>query len=64
MKKSKTDKEGYVQVKTGSGEWGYLNVEDCYDKTGKIQLVWFKTNKWLIDSIKLNTNYIILKYYF
>ena len=37
MKKSKTDKEGYVQVKTGSGEWGYLNVEDCYDKTGKIQ---------------------------
>ena len=30
-----------------------------YDKTGQIQLVWFKTNKWLIDSIKLNTNYIL-----
>ena len=22
-------------------------------------IVWFKTNKWLIDSIKLNTNYIL-----
>ena len=30
-----------------------------YDKTGQIQLVWFKTNKWLIDSIKLNRNYIL-----
>ena len=34
-------------------------VANFYDKTGKIQLVWFKTNKWLIDSIKLNTNYIL-----
>ena len=24
------------------------------DKTGTIQLVWFKINKWLIESIKLN----------
>ena len=29
------------------------------DKTGTIQLVWFKTNKWLIDSIKLNKTYIL-----
>jgi len=34
-------------------------VANFYDKTGQIQLVWFKTNKWLIDSIKLNTNYIL-----
>jgi len=34
-------------------------IANFYDNTGKIQLVWFKTNKWLIDSIKLNTNYII-----
>ncbi len=34
-------------------------IGNFYDKTGEIQLVWFKTNKWLIDSIKLNTNYII-----
>ncbi len=34
-------------------------IGDFYDKTGEIQLVWFKTNKWLIDSIKLNTNYIL-----
>ena len=34
-------------------------IANFYDKTGKIQLVWFKTNKWLIDSIKLNTNYIL-----
>ena len=26
---------------------------------GQIQLVWFKTNKWLLDSIKLNTKYIL-----
>ena len=29
------------------------------DKTGTIQLVWFKTNKWLIESIKLNKTYIL-----
>ena len=34
-------------------------IGNFYDKTGEIQLVWFKTNKWLIDSIKLNTNYIL-----
>ena len=28
------------------------------DDTGSIDLVWFKTNRWLIDSIKLNTEYI------
>jgi len=34
-------------------------IANFYDNTGKIQLIWFKTNKWLIDSIKLNTKYII-----
>jgi len=29
------------------------------DSSGSVQLVWFKTNKWLIDSIKLNTTYIV-----
>ena len=34
-------------------------VADFRDNTGIIQLVWFKTNKWLIESIKLNKTYIV-----
>ena len=34
-------------------------VADFGDNTGIIQLVWFKTNKWLIESIKLNKTYIV-----
>ena len=34
-------------------------IANFYDKTGNIQLVWFKTNKWLVDSIKLNKTYIL-----
>ena len=33
-------------------------VAKFIDDTGSIDLVWFKTNRWLIDSIKLNTEYI------
>lgn len=33
-------------------------VAKFIDDTGIIDLVWFKTNRWLIDSIKLNTEYI------
>ena len=33
-------------------------VAKFIDDTGIIELVWFKTNRWLIDSIKLNTEYI------
>ncbi len=33
-------------------------VAKFIDDTGGIDLVWFKTNRWLIDSIKLNTEYI------
>ena len=41
----------------GSGNKKRL-VAKFVDNTGCIELVWFKTTKWLIDSIKLNTNYI------
>ena len=34
-------------------------VANFSDKTGVIELVWFKTNKWLVDSIKLNKTYIV-----
>ena len=34
-------------------------VANFHDNTGQIQLVWFKTNKWLLNSIKLNTKYIL-----
>ena len=34
-------------------------VANFLDSTGEIQLVWFKTNKWLVNSIKLNTKYIL-----
>ena len=33
-------------------------IAKLIDDTGIIDLVWFKTNRWLIDSIKLNTKYI------
>ena len=33
-------------------------VAKFIDDSGSIDLVWFKTNRWLIDSIKLNTEYI------
>ncbi|SDS20302.1 ATP-dependent DNA helicase RecG [Formosa sp. Hel1_31_208] len=29
------------------------------DETGKIELVWFRGQKWIRDSIKLNTSYVI-----
>ena len=29
------------------------------DDTGSIDLVWFKINKWLIESIKINYNYVV-----
>ena len=29
------------------------------DDTGSIDLVWFKINKWLIESIKINHNYVV-----
>lgn len=41
----------------GSGNKKRL-VAKFVDNTGCIELVWFKTTKWLIDSIKLNTSYI------
>ena len=33
-------------------------VAKFFDSTGTIELIWFKSSKWLIDSIKLNTKYI------
>ncbi len=33
-------------------------IAKLIDDTGSIDIVWFKTNRWLIDSIKLNTDYI------
>ena len=29
------------------------------DDTGSIDLVWFRSNKWLIESIKINHNYVV-----
>ena len=34
-------------------------VATLSDNTGSIDLVWFKINKWLIDSIKINQTYIV-----
>ena len=34
-------------------------VASLSDNTGTIDLVWFKINKWLIDSIKINQTYIV-----
>ena len=34
-------------------------VASLSDNTGTINLVWFKINKWLIDSIKINQTYVV-----
>ncbi|MGM5470194.1 ATP-dependent DNA helicase RecG [Flavobacteriaceae bacterium LMO-SS05] len=38
---------------------GKLLIATFQDETGKMDLVWFRGHKWIRDSIKLNTPYVI-----
>ena len=46
-------------LRTISQKRGSRLVASFMDETGSIELVWFKGAKWIKDSIKLNTPYVI-----
>ncbi|MFD2567458.1 ATP-dependent DNA helicase RecG [Pseudotenacibaculum haliotis] len=48
-----------VEMKTIKQKRGSRLVAKFQDDTGSMELVWFKGHKWIKDSIKINTPYII-----
>ncbi len=48
-----------IELKTINQKKGSRLVAKLQDETGIMELVWFRGHKWLKDSIKLNTPYII-----
>ncbi len=48
-----------IELKTIKQKKGSRLVGKFQDETGSMELVWFKGHKWLKDSIKINTPYII-----
>lgn len=48
-----------IELKTVKQKKGSRLVAKLQDDTGTMELVWFKGHKWLKDSIKINTPYII-----
>ena len=48
-----------TQVKTVKQKTGTRLIAKFQDETGFIELVWFKGHKWIKDSLKINTQYVI-----
>tara|TARA_R110001632_G_scaffold1883_3_gene8420 strand:+ start:1005 stop:3101 length:2097 start_codon:yes stop_codon:yes gene_type:complete len=48
-----------IELKTIKQKKGSRLIAKFQDETGSMELVWFKGHKWLKDSIKINTPYII-----
>lgn len=48
-----------THIKTVKQKRGSRLVASFIDETGSIELVWFKGAKWIKDSLKINTPYII-----
>ena len=48
-----------TQVKTVKQKTGTRLIARFQDETGFIELVWFKGHKWIKDSLKINTQYVI-----
>ncbi|HSI71113.1 MAG TPA: ATP-dependent DNA helicase RecG, partial [Gillisia sp.] len=48
-----------VHLKTVEQKKGKRLVAEFIDDTGKMELVWFRGQKWVRESIKLNTPYVI-----
>ncbi|MCM4159582.1 ATP-dependent DNA helicase RecG [Antarcticibacterium flavum] len=48
-----------VHLKTVEQKRGKRLVADFIDETGKMELVWFRGQKWVRESIRLNTPYVI-----
>ena len=48
-----------TNIKTVAQKRGKRLVANFQDNSGKMELVWFKGHKWLKDSIKINTQFVI-----
>ena len=48
-----------TEVKTVKQKTGTRLIARLQDETGFIELVWFKGHKWIKDSLKINTQYVI-----
>src|SRR5205807_809951 len=60
------DVSPYIQVRgtlkslvTKGEKWKKILIGKLQDETGVIELVWFQGLRWLIPSLKLNSEYII-----
>ena len=48
-----------TEVKTIKQKTGTRLIARFQDETGFLELVWFKGHKWIKDSLKTNTQYVI-----
>ena len=48
-----------VHLRTVEQKKGKRLVADFVDETGKMELVWFRGQKWIRENLKLNTPYVI-----
>ena len=48
-----------VSMRTIEQKRGKRLVADFVDETGKIELVWFRGQKWIRENLKINTPYVI-----
>jgi len=48
-----------VNIKTVAQKRGSRLVAEFVDDTGKMELVWFRGQKWIRESLKINTPYVI-----
>ena len=48
-----------VNIRTVEQKRGSRLVAEFVDETGKMELVWFRGQKWIRESLKLNTPYVI-----
>ena len=48
-----------VHLRTVEQKQGKRLVADFIDETGKMELVWFRGQKWIRENLKLNTPYVI-----
>ncbi len=48
-----------IHLRTVDQKKGSRLVADFIDETGKIELVWFRGQKWIRGNLKINTSYVI-----
>ncbi|MGM0392719.1 MAG: OB-fold nucleic acid binding domain-containing protein, partial [Bacteroidota bacterium] len=48
-----------INIKTVDQKRGSRMVAEFIDDTGKMELVWFRGQKWIRENIKINTPYVI-----